>query len=39
MSGALGADLRGVKVHADSKSDSLNRSLSAKAFTLGNDRF
>ena len=39
IGGALGADFSGVKVHTDSKSDSLNRSLSAKAFTLGSDVF
>ena len=39
IGGALGADLSGVRVHTDSKSDTLNRSLSAKAFTLGSDVF
>jgi len=39
MGGALGADFSGVKVHTDSKSDSINRSLSAKAFTTGSDIF
>ena len=39
IGGALGADFSGVKVHTDSKSDNLNRSLSAKAFTLGSDVF
>ena len=39
IGGALGADFNGVRVHTDSKSDALNRSLSAKAFTLGSDVF
>ena len=39
IGGALGADFSGVRVHADSKSDTLNRSLNAKAFTLGSDIF
>ena len=39
IGGALGADFSGVRVHTDSKSDTLNRSLSAKAFTLGSDVF
>lgn len=36
---ALGADFSGVRVHTDSQSDTLNHSLSAKAFTLGSDIF
>ncbi len=36
---SLGADFSGVRVHTDSQADTLNRSLSAKAFTLGNDIF
>lgn len=39
IGGALGADFSGVRVHTDSKADKLNRSLSAKAFTLGSDVF
>jgi len=39
IGGALGADFNNVRVHTDSKSDNLNRSLSAKAFTLGSDVF
>ncbi len=39
VGGALGADLSGVRVHTDEQSDTLNRSLSAKAFTLGSDVF
>ena len=35
--GALGADLGGVRVHADDQADQLNRAVSAKAFTTGND--
>ena len=37
MEGAFGADFSGVRVHTDSKSDMLNRSLQAKAFTTGQD--
>jgi hypothetical protein len=36
---ALGADLSGVRVHQDSQSDALNRTMTAKAFTTGNDIF
>jgi hypothetical protein len=39
MEGALGADFEGVRVHADAESAHLNRSISAKAFTTGNDIF
>jgi hypothetical protein len=39
MEGALGADLGGVRVHTDAQSDSLNRTLSARAFTTGQDIF
>jgi hypothetical protein len=39
VGGALGADFSGVKVHTDSQSDNLNRSLSAQAFTTGSDIF
>ncbi len=39
MGGVVGADFSNVKVHTDSEADTLNRSLSAKAFTLGNDVF
>jgi hypothetical protein len=35
--GALGADLGGVRLHTDDRSDQLNRAVSAKAFTTGND--
>jgi hypothetical protein len=35
----FGADMRGVRIHDDAHADSLNRSLNAKAFTLGNDVF
>jgi hypothetical protein len=36
---ALGADLGGVRVHADEASDRLARSLDARAFTVGRDVF
>lgn len=39
MEQAFGADFSGVKVHTDSQSDRLNRSIQAKAFTTGQDIF
>jgi hypothetical protein len=36
---AMGADLGGVRIHADAQADRLNRSLNAEAFTTGNDIF
>ena len=39
MEEATGTDLSGVKVHQDKDSDTLNRQLTAKAFTTGNDIF
>jgi hypothetical protein len=36
---ALGADFSRVRVHTDAQSDQINRSLSARAFTLGSDIF
>lgn len=39
MEGALGADFSGVRVHVDTQSDTLNRTLSARAFTTGQDIF
>ncbi len=39
MEQAFGADFSGVKVHTDSKSDQLNQSIQAKAFTTGQDIF
>ena len=39
MEGATGADLGGVRVHEGNEADSLNRQLTAKAFTTGNDIF
>lgn len=36
---ALGANFSGVKVHTDERSDQLNRSIQAKAFTTGKDIF
>jgi hypothetical protein len=35
----LGTDLSGVRVHTNSEADSISRSLSAKAFTVGRDIF
>jgi hypothetical protein len=37
MEVVLGTDFGGVRVHTDAKADSLNRALSAKAFTAGGD--
>jgi hypothetical protein len=39
MEDHLGVDLSSVKVHTDSASDSLNRSVQAEAFTSGSDVF
>ena len=39
MGKAMGADFSGVKVHTDSQSDQLNKSIQAKAFTTGQDVF
>lgn len=39
MGQAMGVDFRGVRVHTDAVSDSLNQSLQAKAFTTGQDVF
>ena len=39
MSESMGHDFSGVRVHADSEADTLNRQLSAKAFTTGPDIF
>gem|GEM_PF-2602002 len=39
MESAFGADFSRVKVHTDSTSDQLNRSLSSRAFTTGQDIF
>ena len=39
MGDAMGADFSGVKIHTDSQSDQLNRSIQAKAFTTGKDVF
>lgn len=36
---ALGADFSHVRIHTDAQSDQINRSLSARAFTLGSDIF
>jgi len=37
MESSMGYDFSGVNIHTDSHSDSLNRSVSAKAFTTGSD--
>lgn len=37
MENAFGADFGNVKVHTDARSDELNRTLSARAFTTGQD--
>ena len=39
MEGAFGTSFADVRVHADGESDALNKSISAKAFTTGNDVF
>ncbi|MFZ1755968.1 MAG: DUF4157 domain-containing protein [Caldilineaceae bacterium] len=39
MESAFGAYFGGVRVHTDAQSDTLNRSLNARAFTTGNDIF
>jgi hypothetical protein len=39
MGGTMGHDFSGVRVHTSSESDALNRQLSAKAFTTGQDVF
>jgi len=39
MEQAFGADFSGVRVHTDANSDVLNRSISARAFTTGQDIF
>jgi hypothetical protein len=39
MEPAFGADFGGVRVHTDSQADTLNRALSARAFTTGQDIF
>jgi hypothetical protein len=39
MEGFFGADLGGVRVHADGGAGTLNRELDAQAFTVGSDVF
>ncbi|MCT7962264.1 DUF4157 domain-containing protein [Laspinema sp. D1] len=39
MEGAFGSDFSGVRVHTNNTADTLNRSLSARAFTTGNNIF
>lgn len=37
MEGGFGRDFSNVRIHTDSQAEAMNKSLSAKAFTLGND--
>lgn len=39
IGGSLGVDFSGVRVHTDASANTLNRSLNARAFTLGSDIF
>jgi hypothetical protein len=39
MENAFGADFGGVRIHTDSNSDVMNRSIQARAFTTGQDVF
>lgn len=39
MEKAFGTDFSGVKIHTDNQANTLNRSLSARAFTTGSDIF
>ena len=39
MESTMGADFGAVRLHVDERSDQLNRQISAKAFTYGNDIF
>ncbi|MDZ8239998.1 MAG: DUF2431 domain-containing protein [Nostoc sp. ChiQUE01a] len=39
MEEAFGADFNGVKIHTDSRSDELNQTIQARAFTTGQDIF
>jgi hypothetical protein len=39
MEPRFGADFSSVRIHSDSQADTLNRSISARAFTTGNDIF
>jgi hypothetical protein len=39
MEGAFGTDFKGVRLHTDSEANSLNASVSARAFTVGKDIF
>jgi Domain of unknown function (DUF4157) len=39
MEQAFGSDFSGVKVHTDGRSDQMNRSIQARAFTTGQDIF
>lgn len=39
MEQLMGADFSGVRVHTDTEADQLNKSIQAKAFTMGQDLF
>ncbi len=39
MEGAMGTSFKDVRIHRDAESDTLNRSITAKAFTTGSDIF
>jgi hypothetical protein len=39
MEGSFGTSFQDVRIHTDAEADSLNRSISAKAFTTGSDIF
>ncbi|MDW8212308.1 MAG: DUF4157 domain-containing protein [Roseiflexaceae bacterium] len=39
MERSFGTSFKDVRIHSDAESDALNRSISAKAFTTGNDIF
>ena len=39
MEGAFGSDFSGVRIHTGAESDALNESVSARAFTTGQDIF
>jgi peptidoglycan hydrolase-like protein with peptidoglycan-binding domain len=39
MEPVFGSDFSGVRVHTDAKADTLNRAVSARAFTIGQDIF
>jgi len=39
METSIGADFRGVRVHADGQADTLSRAVNARAFTVGEDLY